>query len=190
MYYRARYYDAEIGRFISQDPLGRSEGPNMYVYVNNNPINFVDPSGMWKKSVAKVAGYLGIIGQTAVDISTAVIPGVNDLRDFIEFNTGRDVITGKQLSQDDLDLTVIGFMMIGSISGKELRAGEKGSILVSDLLKTRKGSVLREFPSEFLDKSVDVIKSLKSQKGEIGRKAKKAWKLLNDRRFMKGGGKL
>ncbi|MCF6250771.1 MAG: RHS repeat-associated core domain-containing protein [Methylococcaceae bacterium] len=45
-YYRARYYDAEIGRFISEDPLGFQAGVNFYAYVGNNPVNFNDPSGL------------------------------------------------------------------------------------------------------------------------------------------------
>ncbi len=44
-YYRARYYDAEIGRFISEDPLGFKAGVNFYAYVNNNPVNFNGPLG-------------------------------------------------------------------------------------------------------------------------------------------------
>jgi RHS repeat-associated protein len=44
-YYRARYYDPTIGRFISEDPLGFVEGVNFYAYVNNNPINLNDPTG-------------------------------------------------------------------------------------------------------------------------------------------------
>ena len=44
-YYRARYYDPEIGRFISEDPLGFGAGVNFYAYVGNNPVNFNDPSG-------------------------------------------------------------------------------------------------------------------------------------------------
>ena len=46
-FYRARYYDAQIGRFISEDPLGLAGGdPNFYSYVRNNPVNLVDPSGL------------------------------------------------------------------------------------------------------------------------------------------------
>ena len=46
-YYRARYYDAGNGRFISEDPLGFGAGDgNLTRYVFNSPTNFVDPSGL------------------------------------------------------------------------------------------------------------------------------------------------
>lgn len=44
-YYRARYYDPQIGRFISEDPIGFDAGPNFYRYVLNNPVRFTDPLG-------------------------------------------------------------------------------------------------------------------------------------------------
>ena len=44
IYLRARYYDPTIGRFISEDPI--RDNLNWYVYCGNNPINFVDPSGL------------------------------------------------------------------------------------------------------------------------------------------------
>ena len=50
VYLRARYYDPGLGRFISADPYwGRLEEPvtqNRYIYVHNNPLMFVDPSGL------------------------------------------------------------------------------------------------------------------------------------------------
>jgi RHS repeat-associated protein len=46
MFYRARYYDPKIGRFISQDPIGFEAGDlNLYRYVNNMPTIFADPTG-------------------------------------------------------------------------------------------------------------------------------------------------
>lgn len=45
-YMRARYYDAGTGRFISEDPAGFVDGPNLYAYVGGNPIVAVDPSGL------------------------------------------------------------------------------------------------------------------------------------------------
>ena len=46
-YYRARYYDPKLGRFISEDPIGFQGGLNFYTYVLNNPTNFTDPSGLY-----------------------------------------------------------------------------------------------------------------------------------------------
>ena len=45
-YYRARYYDPTLGRFVSEDRLGFGSGDvNFYAYVGNNPVNANDPTG-------------------------------------------------------------------------------------------------------------------------------------------------
>ena len=46
-YYRARYYDAKVGRFVSEDPLGLSAGVNRYAYVRNYAVGARDPSGKY-----------------------------------------------------------------------------------------------------------------------------------------------
>jgi RHS repeat-associated protein len=45
-YMKARYYDADTGRFISEDPIGFEGGINLYAYCLNNPINAIDPFGL------------------------------------------------------------------------------------------------------------------------------------------------
>lgn len=45
-YFRARYYDPRLGRFISEDPLGFEGGANFFAFVHNNPINSTDPLGL------------------------------------------------------------------------------------------------------------------------------------------------
>ena len=44
-YYRARHYDPTIGRFLQPDPIGYDDGMNMYEYVGNNPVTWIDPLG-------------------------------------------------------------------------------------------------------------------------------------------------
>lgn len=45
-YYRARYYSPTLQRFISEDPIRFGGGVNFYSYVENDPINAIDPSGL------------------------------------------------------------------------------------------------------------------------------------------------
>jgi RHS repeat-associated protein len=45
-YYRARYYDQTIGRFVSEDPVRFKGGVNFYAYGDNSPTNVTDPSGL------------------------------------------------------------------------------------------------------------------------------------------------
>jgi len=45
-YYRARWYDSQVGRFISEDPIGFGGGVNWYSYVEDNPTNDIDPEGL------------------------------------------------------------------------------------------------------------------------------------------------
>lgn len=45
-FYRARYYDPSIGRFISEDPIRFDAGTNFYTYCLNDPIMFIDPWGL------------------------------------------------------------------------------------------------------------------------------------------------
>jgi len=45
-----RGYDPDLGRWLSRDPLENAElsqGPNLYAYVGNNPVNLADPLGLY-----------------------------------------------------------------------------------------------------------------------------------------------
>jgi uncharacterized protein RhaS with RHS repeats len=78
-YYRARYYDPKAGRFVTRDPIGFDGGDvNLYTYVRNNPINYIDSQG-------KVSCMYTITGRTLTcttedneTISCYTISGDND----------------------------------------------------------------------------------------------------------------
>jgi RHS repeat-associated protein len=54
-YFRARYYDATAGRFLSEDPIDFGGGINFYTYVANSPTNWVDPFGFAALSYGDIA---------------------------------------------------------------------------------------------------------------------------------------
>ena len=51
-YMQQRYYDPEIGRFMSNDPIGFRDvhSFNRYTYANNNPYKYIDPDGQATES--------------------------------------------------------------------------------------------------------------------------------------------
>jgi RHS repeat-associated protein len=64
MYYRARWYSPETGRFISEDPIGLAGGINLYAYVGNNPLMYTDPSGHHPLGIL-----IGILGAGALGVA-------------------------------------------------------------------------------------------------------------------------
>lgn len=67
-YMNARFYDANTGRFLSQDAwTGDPSEPwtqHLYAYAGNNPINFIDPTGHFFEEIFKDMGFTGGLGKT------------------------------------------------------------------------------------------------------------------------------
>lgn len=76
LYYRARFYDLQIGRFISEDPAGLVPDINAYIYVGNDPIQWTDPSGLCRCGLKRGPEYFltGAWGGGSVNIGGSSIP--------------------------------------------------------------------------------------------------------------------
>jgi len=53
-YYRARYYDQNVGRFVGEDPIRSRGGINFYAYAGNSPVNYIDPLGLVRNDIMHV----------------------------------------------------------------------------------------------------------------------------------------
>ena len=68
-YYRARYYNPTVGRFLTEDPMAFDAGINFYSYTLNSPLNFRDPGGMDIAVIENGPTEGNPIGHTAIAIT-------------------------------------------------------------------------------------------------------------------------
>ncbi|MDD3144702.1 MAG: RHS repeat-associated core domain-containing protein [Candidatus Gracilibacteria bacterium] len=120
-YNRARYYNPELGRFISRDPIDISDDVNLYSYVGNNGVNFVDRSGL-SKALLKIVdkfNYYGVYFENLYSFKTQEIfsditldpnkaniklnKGIRELGLFIDDNYITDT-SGKKIIIDGKDI--------------------------------------------------------------------------------------
>ncbi len=93
LYYRARFYDPQLGRFISEDPIGLADGINSYAYAKNSPPNGTDPLGLYVIMIFdRKSGRLTI---TDVDTGekieiTDAFSGIGDCRNKITCDAVKD----------------------------------------------------------------------------------------------------
>jgi len=103
-YFGARYYDPDVGRFTSVDPVRDNHA---YSYVNNNPMNYVDPTGMddeaaifinnvleervqHMEGVKEVQAYMGVGFDIAADLTGGTAADV--------YSLGGESLAGTKLS--------------------------------------------------------------------------------------------
>ena len=60
-YQRARHYDPASGRFLQKDPIGTKDDVNLYRYVKNSPLNFVDRMGLNSRPIITTSMAVGEI---------------------------------------------------------------------------------------------------------------------------------
>jgi RHS repeat-associated protein len=116
-YLRARFYDATTGRFNRLDPFaGNSSDPqsfHKYAYVHGDPIQGIDPTGMFLGSLGGMAGMLqttlsvGFAGLGALNTVHSLVYSINAYQSWLEgdtwetiFNTGMSLLHGMAAALD------------------------------------------------------------------------------------------
>jgi RHS repeat-associated protein len=74
-YYGYRFYDPNLQRWINRDPIGEAGGINLYGFVGNDPVNWIDP-----------------LGQGALAVGLGVMAGVGvAILCYVEYTTGEKI---------------------------------------------------------------------------------------------------
>ncbi|WP_138752825.1 RHS repeat domain-containing protein [Paenibacillus sinopodophylli] len=223
-YLRARYYDPNVGRFINEDTYeGEITNPlslNLYTYVHNNPLLYIDPTGNWatvitanwtinemkwkyqeayeqgnKEDMRYWSSEANKLRELIRNASWFKEQGLNenDIMQSTDKMIPEDVVmklardsTIKWIESDEngfglyANATKVAVTFLGRGA---IKYGNKVSITAREIItKTKKGAINKEFPSQWVDKTMEEIERAAKQ-GD--KDAKKAKKLLTDKRFDK-----
>ena len=163
-YYRARYYNPQTGRFISEDPIGLVAGINNYAYVGNSPLNFVDPFGLDKVKCASqfgkdhsIASLLGMGDSYAANLFLGnSVSGLADLGESVFGNGG---------PPDFLKMTLRGASQGIPINDIRTLAGEEPIAGLKSITGTARSAILKSMFDAATESGS--IPSIAAEGGEI-----------------------
>ncbi len=124
-YLKTRYYDPEVGRFISQDDVSYLDpehinGLNLYAYCGNNPVMFTDSTG-----TNKVKDFFSKVGRFLAGVTLTIVGGGISLVSFVpalaNFPKSTSLLATGTL-EGGLTVGIYGALLIGSVFDKQIEA--------------------------------------------------------------------
>ncbi|MBI4847383.1 MAG: hypothetical protein HY808_02220 [Nitrospirae bacterium] len=90
-YYGYRFYNPTIGKWMTRDPLGEVGGINLSQFVGNNPVNFIDPRGLFYFGKRPLSGLPWITGASSNPIDDYFNTELSHEHGFFEDGTGENI---------------------------------------------------------------------------------------------------
>ncbi|MEO1708260.1 MAG: RHS repeat-associated core domain-containing protein, partial [Pseudomonadota bacterium] len=139
-YMQARYYDPNIGRFLSNDPVGFAQGGpgyfNRYAYTLNNPANATDPDGEFAIQIG--GGLLGAGLGAVVGAATAAFNGGD-----IKTGALKGAISGGVIgATGNVALGAAAAAIVGGVDGARAASSKEGATTKSIALGAVSGAII------------------------------------------------
>jgi RHS repeat-associated protein len=170
LYFGARWYDPEIGRFITQDPA--RNGLNWFSYCNGNPINLIDPDGRYA-TLAVAFMYALAIGSSPDSVMDVQMLAM-DLGNGDWLGAGLDVVSLMAPGVTNLR----GLKVIGEYAelNKSWKGLKQGVVEIHHLIEKRFAKLLGVSSDKILSVAID-----KLTHGQITAEFRKKIGYLGDR---------
>ncbi|MEM6964340.1 MAG: RHS repeat-associated core domain-containing protein [Bacteroidota bacterium] len=154
LFMRARYYDMDIGRFLSEDPIWSD---NLYAYAGNNPITNFDPDGLfnkkifWNKGVRNLA--IGVVGLAIIATApiSAPIAAIGAISTTLSLSTGVSFMVVGAIAEADDKLAERSVEMIPT------NAGELGGGLIGGFIDGSEGYAVGKDIGGLVEATVSIM---------------------------------
>ncbi|EPF73317.1 RHS repeat-associated core domain-containing protein, partial [Acinetobacter gyllenbergii] len=148
-YNHNRYYNPALGRYVEPDPIGLEGGLNPYIYADGNPVDAIDPSGLY--------AYVNSKGEWVENGQNFYSASGGDFTDRIAYNFADDVITLAPLPKLGFTTKIDELFKLADLSVDIARVN-KNTLSQLYVLEKNMPKILPESGLTFQDAGKNIIK--------------------------------